>query len=172
MPAPDREQRFQRWLKLISEMHAAANFTPNDTIAWTPMHKPLAESTIALVSTAGVHLKSQPVFDLLSHHGDTSFREIPGNTAANELAVHHVHYDTTDTNADPNCVFPIDRLHELAQLGIVKAVAPMNFGLMGFIRCKFHRVLLSCSRHEISVSRIIYRAFLNHRAIVRIAQSP
>ncbi len=133
MPTPDLEERFRRWLKLISEMHDEANFTPNDFIAWTPMSKPLHECSIALVSTAGVHLKSQPHHDLLNPHGDASFREIPGGTPASDLAVDHLHYDTTDANADPNCVFPIDRLRELADAGVIGAVAPMHFGFMGFI---------------------------------------
>ncbi len=133
MPTPDLDERFRRWLKLTSEMHDNANFTPNASIAWAPMRKPLAECSIALISTAGVHLKSQPAHNLLDPHGDASFREIPANTPASDLAVDHTHYDTTDANADPNCVFPIDRLHELVDMGIVRAVAPMNFGFMGFI---------------------------------------
>jgi len=133
MPTPDLEERFRRWLKLIGEMHDNANFTPNDSIAWTPIRKSLAECTVALVSTAGVHLKSQPVHDLRDPHGDPNFREIPGDTPASDIAVDHAHYDTTDANADPNCVFPIDRLHELVDMGIIGAVAPMHFGFMGFI---------------------------------------
>jgi D-proline reductase (dithiol) PrdB len=80
-----------------------------------------------------VHLKNQPAHDLLDAHGDASFREIPGDTHANDIAVDHSHYDTDDANADPNCVFPIDRLHELVAMGIVGAVAPVNYGFMGFI---------------------------------------
>lgn len=133
MPTPDLEERFRRWLKLTAEMHDNANFTANESIAWVPMTKPLAACTIALISTAGVHLKSQPAHNLLDPHGDASFREIPANTPASDLAVDHTHYDTTDANADPNCVFPIDRLHELVDMGIVGAIAPMNFGFMGFI---------------------------------------
>ena len=30
-----------------------------EEIPWTPVTKPLAESTLALVTTAGIHLKSQ-----------------------------------------------------------------------------------------------------------------
>ena len=133
MPAPDRDERFQRWLKLIAEMHDGAHFTANDTIAWAPMRVPLARACVALVSTAGVHLKTQQRHDLLDPHGDPSFRQIPGGTRAADLAVDHSHYDTTDANADPNCVFPIDRLRELVAAGTVGAVAPMHFGFMGFI---------------------------------------
>ena len=133
MPTPDLEERFRRWLKLIGEMHDGAHFTANASVAWAPLRKPLAECTVALASTAGVHLKSQPAHDLLNPRGDASFREIPGETQASDLAVDHVHYDTSDANDDPNCVFPIDRLHELVELGIIGAVAPLHFGFMGFI---------------------------------------
>ncbi len=133
MPTPDREERFQRWLKLTLEMHEHTHFTANDHVAWAPVTKPLAQSRVALVTTAGVHLRTQPAHNLLDPFGDTSFREIPGSTQASELAVDHSHYDTTDANADPNCVFPIDRLRELAAAGIVGEVAPMHFGFMGFI---------------------------------------
>jgi D-proline reductase (dithiol) PrdB len=133
MPTPDREERFQRWLKLTLDMHENTHFTANDSVAWVPMTKPLAACRVALVTTAGAHLKTQPAHDLLAHAGDPTFREIPGDTRATDLAVDHAHYDTTDANADPNCVFPIDRLHELAAAGVVGSVAPMHYGFMGFI---------------------------------------
>jgi hypothetical protein len=95
MPTPDLDERFRRWLKLIAEMHDGANFTANQTISWTPLRKPLSECSVALVSTAGVHLKNQPAHDLLNPHGDASFREIPGNTLLSNVEVDHVHYDTT-----------------------------------------------------------------------------
>jgi D-proline reductase (dithiol) PrdB len=78
-------------------------------------------------------LKSQPAHDLRNPHGDASFREIPGDIQTSDLAVDHVHYDTTDANTDPNCVFPLDRLRELAKLGMIGAIAPMHYGFMGFI---------------------------------------
>ncbi len=133
MPTPDLDERFLRWLKLIAEMHEGANFTANKAISWTPLRKPLSECSVALVSTAGVHLKSQPAHDLLNPHGDASFRAIPGNTQVSDLAVDHVHYDTTDANTDPNCVFPLDRLRELAETGMIGSVASMHYGFMGFI---------------------------------------
>jgi D-proline reductase (dithiol) PrdB len=133
MPTPDLEERFRRWLKLIAEMHEGANFTANESITWAALRKSLAECSVALVSTAGVHLKSQPAHDLLNPHGDASFREISRDTRTCDLAVVHVHYDTSDANADPNCVFPLDRLRELEDMGMIGAIAPMHFGFMGFI---------------------------------------
>ena len=133
MPTPDLDERFRRWLKLIAEMHDGANFTANETKAWAPVRKALDECSVALVSTAGVHLKSQPTHDLLNPHGDASFREIPRETQISDLAVDHIHYDTSDANADPNCVFPLDRLRELVDTGMIGSLAPMHYGFMGFI---------------------------------------
>src|SRR5260370_4171544 len=133
MPTPKLDEGFRRWLKRSAEMHEDGNFTANETIAWAPVRKPLSECSVALVSTAGVHLKSQPAHDLLNPHGDASFRAIPGETHMSDLAVDHVHYDTADANKDPNCVFPLDRLRELVDMGMIGSIAPMHYGFMGFI---------------------------------------
>jgi D-proline reductase (dithiol) PrdB len=126
------EARFRQWRAIVDKMHATTRFTPNDQISWTPLTKPLSESTVALVSTAGVHLKTQEPYDLMNERGDASFREIPGTVKAEELAVSHSHYDTTDAKADPNVVFPVDRLRELRDEGVVGSIAARHIGMMGW----------------------------------------
>src|SRR3972149_4587062 len=39
-------------------------FVEGQGIPWAPLGKPLRESCIAMVTTAGVHLTSQPPFDM------------------------------------------------------------------------------------------------------------
>ena len=95
---------------------------------FTPVTKPLKEMRVALATAAGVHLKSDKRFNLA---GDTSYREIPGNAPAEVLMVSHGGYDNADANRDINCMFPIDRLNELAASGFIKEVAPTHFGFMG-----------------------------------------
>jgi len=95
---------------------------------FTPFTKELKDCTVALVTAAGVHLKSQKPFNLA---GDFTFREIPGDTPSSELMVTHGGYDNTDVNRDINCMFPIDRLRELAAEGFIKSIAPVNIGFMG-----------------------------------------
>jgi len=97
-------------------------------VVWTPVTKPLNEMTIALATAAGVHLKSDKRFNLA---GDTSFREIPSETNSDDLMVSHGGYDNSDVNKDINCMFPIDRLNELAAKGVIKGIAPIHFGFMG-----------------------------------------
>ncbi len=95
---------------------------------WTPVTKPLNEMKIAFATAAGVHLKSDKRFNLA---GDFTFRAVPGDVDSNELMVSHGGYDNGDVNQDINCMFPIDRLREIAAEGFIKEVAPMHFGFMG-----------------------------------------
>ncbi len=45
--------------------------------------------------------------------------------------VSHGGYDNGDVNKDINCMFPIDRIHELAKDGFIKSIAPVHIGFMG-----------------------------------------
>jgi D-proline reductase (dithiol) PrdB len=98
-------------------------------IPYTPRRLELAQATVALVTTAGVHLRSQAPYDL---EGDNSWREIPGDVVAADLMVTHDHYDHRHADQDSNCVFPIDRLREFAAEGIIGGVARRHLGFMGY----------------------------------------
>ncbi|SFL19298.1 D-proline reductase (dithiol), PrdB protein [Halanaerobium salsuginis] len=95
---------------------------------WAQVEKELKEMRVALATAAGVHLKTDKRFNLA---GDFTFRKIPGDTPTNELMVSHGGYDQADVNKDINCMFPIDRLRELAESGFIKEVAPTHIGFMG-----------------------------------------
>ncbi len=95
---------------------------------WTPVTKELKDMKVALATAAGVHLKSDKRFNLA---GDFTFREIPGDAKSSDLMVSHGGYDNGDVNKDINCMFPIDRIRELADEGFIKGIAPVNFGFMG-----------------------------------------
>lgn len=97
-------------------------------LVWTPVTKEIKDMKIALATAAGVHLKSDKRFNLA---GDFTFRTIPGDAPSNELMVSHGGYDNGDVNKDVNCMFPIDRLRELAAEGYIKEVAPVHVGFMG-----------------------------------------
>lgn len=97
-------------------------------IIWTTVTKPLAEMKIALVSGTGVHLRKDERFKLSC---DSSFRIIPGDTATADLTVSHGGYDNSDVLADINSMFPLDRLRELAEEGLIAGIAPRHIGFMG-----------------------------------------
>ncbi|HZP95075.1 MAG TPA: glycine/sarcosine/betaine reductase selenoprotein B family protein [Candidatus Limnocylindria bacterium] len=107
--------------------------TRADPLAWTPLRGPLASCTVALVSTGGVHLASQPPFAIYDEAGDASSRAIPGDVPTSDLRFSHSHYATEDAMRDPNVMFPLDRLRELARDGVIGASATLHFGFMGFI---------------------------------------
>ena len=97
-------------------------------IPYTPNRRPLAETTVALVTTAGVHLRSQPPFN---PEGEKEFRLIAGDVDTAELMISHPYYDHTDADRDVNCVFPLDRLRELAAEGVIAGVNNHHVGFMG-----------------------------------------
>jgi D-proline reductase (dithiol) PrdB len=98
-------------------------------IPYTPRSRELKEATFALVTTAGVYLRTQEPFNV---EGANSWRLIPGDVEANQLMVTHEHYDHSDADKDINCIFPIDRLRELAQEGIIGGVGDKHLGFMGY----------------------------------------
>ncbi len=111
---------------------------PPKNIPWTPLSKPLSQCTVALVSSAGVALKSDLPFDQEGERrnpwwGDPSFRLIPRGTRTEEVALYHLHIDTTFGEADINCVLPLDRLDELTVSGEIGAAAATHFSFMGYL---------------------------------------
>ncbi|HEY3367868.1 MAG TPA: glycine/sarcosine/betaine reductase selenoprotein B family protein [Symbiobacteriaceae bacterium] len=91
----------------------------------------LQQTTVALVTTAGVRLTGQEPFDC--EHGDPTFRPIPADADLSALVPDHTHYDTAAPQADISCVFPLQVLRELAAAGEIGGVAPVHFGFMGYI---------------------------------------
>ncbi|MBI2876097.1 MAG: hypothetical protein HYY20_04380 [Candidatus Tectomicrobia bacterium] len=95
-------------------------------VPYTPFEGELKKSVVALVSNAGVHLQEGEPF---APEGDTSLRILPGGVTGDQLRITHPHYDHREADQDINCVFPIDRLRELAQEGIIGGVASKHIGL-------------------------------------------
>jgi hypothetical protein len=95
-------------------------------VPFTPFRGRIEEATVALVTTAGVRLASDPPFDL---DGDTSYRVIPGTARGEDLRFDDAHYDHACVDRDINCVFPIDRLRELAGQKRIGGVADKHFSM-------------------------------------------
>ena len=107
-------------------------------IPWTPLAKPLADSTVALVSTAAVALTSDRPFDQEGERrdpwwGDPSYRVIPNSATEREVSIYHLHVDPSHAEQDLNCAFPLARLQELARDGVVGESAPSHYSYMGYI---------------------------------------
>jgi D-proline reductase (dithiol) PrdB len=122
--------RFPLLVKLFTGL-----YTPQELqgIPWTPLKKALRDSTLAVVTTAGVHDKAQKFFDMADPNGDPTFREIDISNPFTDLMITHDYYDHADADRDINVVFPIERLRELEKEGIIGRVSDRHYGFMGHI---------------------------------------
>jgi D-proline reductase (dithiol) PrdB len=113
-----------RWLSKTIALPQLRRLTGGG-IPWTPLRKPLSDSTVVLVSTGGVHLRRDRPFNLNS---DSSFRVIPKDAEPGELAISHQAYDRTDALRDINLVFPIERLRELEAEQVIGGLTEDHYG--------------------------------------------
>jgi D-proline reductase (dithiol) PrdB len=102
-------------------------------IPFTRLAKPLAECTVALVTSCGVHLPSQECFDMEARGGDPTYREYLWDEITGGYVVSHSHFDPRGIMKDLNVAIPGDRLEELAARGIIGALHPVVYSFMGYI---------------------------------------
>lgn len=126
-------ERYGEWRQRVRRMHPRFEEVPPGDGSWAAPRKPLAESKVMLVTSAGVHERQDPSFDLDDPGGDATFRTIGAASAARDLVATHGHYDTAAANTDVNVVFPIDALKAMHRTGAVGELSPVHFGFMGFI---------------------------------------
>jgi D-proline reductase (dithiol) PrdB len=113
-------------------------FPGEDEPVWTPFDKRLAESRIALLTSAGMFLKhTQPIFDLAHEQtnpewGDPSWRVIPASAAASDIGVAHLHINDEDLLADPEIALPMHVLGKLAGEGVIASAASEHVSVMGY----------------------------------------
>ena len=87
------------------------------------------KSRVAIISTAGLHRRSDRPFDI----GESGYRLIPKNISANDLVMSHIstNFDRTGFQLDLNTVFPLDRLNEMAAAGRIESTAEYHYSFMG-----------------------------------------
>jgi D-proline reductase (dithiol) PrdB len=106
----------------------------HDATPWSPLTKPLAQSTIALVSTCGLYrLDTQAPFDAWNDLGDPSFREIHVDTPRDRLRIAHSHYDHTQLAADLNVALPVDCFVRLVEQRALGRLYPWMYSFMGYL---------------------------------------
>ena len=106
----------------------AAAMQPVAAAPWiTP--KPLKESSVAIISTAGLHRRSDAPFV----PGAVDYRLLPGDVDFADVVVSHIstNFDRSAFQQDPNIWFPLDRLREMAGDGEIGGVANWHYSFMG-----------------------------------------
>jgi D-proline reductase (dithiol) PrdB len=105
---------------------------------------PLHARRIALVTTAGVHLRGDDPFAM----ADASYRVLPGDAPEDAFVMSHssVNFDRTGFQQDLNVVFPLTRFRELVDAGAVGGLAQHHYSFMG--------ALLSPAGYEASATQL------------------
>jgi D-proline reductase (dithiol) PrdB len=106
-------------------------------IPWTPMARPLSQTTIALVTSAGISLKTDPPFDMEREKreaiwGDRSYRAMPRGTTEKDIEVKHLHINTNYIKKDINVILPLARMAEFEQEKIIGHLTPTAYSFYGF----------------------------------------
>lgn len=111
------------------ELRAIFNQLPVPEFTTTAFTLPprLAEATVAIVTTAGLHLPEDSGWS----RRDQSFRILPSDRRDLRLAHSSSNYDQSGLLMDLNVVYPADRLQEMRDEGAIGAVAPRHLAFMG-----------------------------------------
>jgi D-proline reductase (dithiol) PrdB len=116
----------------VNERYPGSMITKEDYVPLARLGKPLAESRLTFVSTAGVQPRGTLPFDTVHPVGDYTFRRISSDASPLDLEIHQLKYPTHGAARDLNVIFPIERLQELAGEGIIGALAPNFFSFIGY----------------------------------------
>lgn len=126
VPYVDRLNHFYR-----SQGFPPYQWTINEGAPLTPMRKQLSECCIAMLTAGGVSRKDAPPFNPQARN-DLRVDAIAADTPADFFAVNDDYYNHADAERDINCIFPVDRLRELATERLIGGVAAHLYsGFMG-----------------------------------------
>jgi D-proline reductase (dithiol) PrdB len=101
----------------------------NETAPFRRPAKPLAACRLAIVTTAGVHVRGDRLFT----PGDQTYRVIAADTPTADIIQSHtsIGFDRVAIMRDINVSFPIDRLRELVARGELGGLGPNHYSFMG-----------------------------------------
>jgi len=107
------------------------------TIPWTPLQRPIKETTFSLMTSAGISMKSDPPFNVEREKrepawGDPSSREIPKTAHESDIDVNHLHINTDYIKQDINVMLPLARFREFEEEGVIGKLAPTCYSYYGF----------------------------------------
>ena len=118
-------------------------------IPWAEVTKPLSESRISVVSTAGLSMKGDEPFDMEGERrrpswGDPTWRRLARDVSTDTIQAHHLHIETSHLLRDLDVCFPLPLLRELEAEGAIGEAAPSHYSIMGFQGPDLRRLEPSC----------------------------
>jgi D-proline reductase (dithiol) PrdB len=121
-----------RWLRAVLHAYPWRRIDP---VPCARLRRPLAECTVAVVSTAGLVPPGEPPFSATVRGGDFSYRTIRSDVDLRTLTDFHRSraFDHRGIERDRNLALPLDRLRELAADAVIGRVAPRHVSFMGSI---------------------------------------
>ena len=128
---PARQLRPGLWAT-VNERYPGSMITKHDLVPLAPLRKPLAECRLAFISTSGVQPRGTVPFDTVHPVGDYSFRRVPSSARAGELEIHQLKYPTAGAARDLNVIFPVERLRELADEGVIGGLTASFYTFIGY----------------------------------------
>jgi len=109
-------------------------FQAEDEPELATLTKPLSESKLGLISTAGTYVHGQVAY---YYKDDTSIRTIPSDTAVKDIRFSHIMENyLVEARQDPCTVFPLEALNQLESEGMIGELADKYFSCMGGIYSK------------------------------------
>jgi D-proline reductase (dithiol) PrdB len=116
----------------VNERYPGSMISKEDLVPLSFLNKPLSESKLTFVSSAGVQPIGTMPFDTVHPIGDYTYRKVPSNSKPDQLEIHQLKYPTVGANQDINVIFPIERLQELAQDGVIGGLTENFFSFIGY----------------------------------------
>jgi D-proline reductase (dithiol) PrdB len=116
----------------VNERYPGSMITKDDLVPLARLSRPLSQARLTFVSTAGVQPRGTLPFDTVHPIGDYTFRRVPSDSPPSDLEIHQLKYPTDGAHRDLNVIFPIERLQELRDEGVVGELAPSFFSFIGY----------------------------------------
>ncbi|HEV2147348.1 MAG TPA: glycine/sarcosine/betaine reductase selenoprotein B family protein [Longimicrobiaceae bacterium] len=131
VPQPVAQLRPGLW-DTVNERYPGSMIDKADFVPLAPVRKPLSECRLVFVSTSGVQPRGSLPFDTVHPVGDYTFRRVPSSSRVEELEIHQLKYPTAGANRDLNVIFPIERLRELADEGVIGGLTENFYTFIGY----------------------------------------
>ena len=115
----------------LAGLSAYSRFTETP---WATCADPVKNTKVALVTFAGFFVKGQPPFKESPFGGDFDYRVLHRDIPLMRLAIGREFIDRRLALLDPNILYPVDRLKELQEEGLIGEIAQNHYSFSPYCR--------------------------------------